>query len=140
MIQNKKYCLLCKKKADEGKTLLKDQYKKIISHLSICQLSMKSNPKLKDTFIEHLPKDILLSDLLASVKAKSTRVDELQDPILILQHSIHNENLAKLVFSLEQEILDAMGQENQIDEKFKIVNEEEKQLQTSTNPTSDRVS
>jgi hypothetical protein len=50
--------------------------------------------------------------LLAGAKAKSSRVDELKDPILIFQQSIHNENLAKLAFNLEQEILGAMGYDN----------------------------
>ena len=70
---------------------------------------MKSNQKLQELFNDHLPQDILVSDLLASAKAKSSRVDDLKDPILILQQSIHNENLAKLAFNLEQEILGAMG-------------------------------
>jgi len=70
---------------------------------------MKSNPKLQESFNEHLPPGILLSDLLASAKAKNSKVDDLKDPILILQQSIHNENLSKLAFNLEQEILGAMG-------------------------------
>ena len=67
---------------------------------------MKWNPNLQESFNEHLPPGILFLDLLESAKDKGSRVDDLKDPILIFQESIHIENLAKLAFSLEQEILD----------------------------------
>jgi hypothetical protein len=70
---------------------------------------MKSNPKLQESFKEHLPPGLLISDLLSSAKAKQSRLDDLKDPILILQLIIHNENLAKSVYNLEQEILCNMG-------------------------------